>query len=173
MSYISIKKKNTKPTKQNKKETNNPPKKPTKQKTKKSPPWNFSLFILVQTLFHPCYSTFLKNISTAFLVSKMGETMPKAFLKLRCIISTIYFCRKASYHPELLRKLKISVRFIIPISFSLSRFFKLAHYICLVSVFWHDINLSRNYQWEHFWNYLRQCFANTQMKEFSNGLILF
>lgn len=91
---------------------------------------------------YPSYCTFLKNDSTGFLVSKMGETVLKAFLKLRCITSTICFCRKASYLPELLRKLKISVRFIIPFSFSLSYFFKLAHYICLVSVFWHFMNLS-------------------------------
>lgn len=98
-----------------------------------------SLYVCTTSVY-PSYSTFLKNLSTAFLVSKMGETVPKAFLKLRFIISTICFYRKTSYLPELLRKLKISVRFIIP--FSLSCFFKLAHYICLVSVFWHFMSLS-------------------------------
>lgn len=85
---------------------------------------------------------FSRTCLNSLFISKMGETVSKVCLKLRYMVSTIYFCREISHIPDLLRKLKISVCLIIAISFSLSYLFKDAHCISLFLAFWYFIYLS-------------------------------
>lgn len=121
---------------------------------------------------YPSYCTFLKSNSTAFLVRKMGETVLKAFLKLRCITSTICFCRKASPSriiEEIEDKCQVyHTLFLFPFLLLQTCTLYLSGFSLLA---FHEP--FRHYQWEHFWNYHRQCFKSTQMKEFSKGLIIF